>query len=734
VDSIDQKVRDTLKSFFGFDSFKGNQEPIIRSICNRQNTFVIMPTGGGKSLCYQLPAIISEGTAIIISPLIALMKNQVDLIRTFGAKRGVAHFLNSSLTKAEVAVVKEDVISGRTKMLYVAPETFNRDKTIELFQKIKISFLAVDEAHCISEWGHDFRPEYRKINEVSKKLGPITIIALTASATPKVQEDILKNLEIEDSNIFKSSFDRPNLYYEVKPKISSQKAVKDIIGYIKRNSGKSGIIYCLTRKKVEELSETLRLNGIKATEYHAGMDSNLRNTNQDLFLMEEVDVIVATIAFGMGIDKPDVRYVIHYDVPKSIESYYQETGRGGRDGLRSDCLLYYNYNDLLRLEKLYRDKQFYEREKANQLLKHMASYAENADCRRVALLHYFGEKYIKPDCEENKMCSNCRYPKEKFDGNKEIVLALNTIIELNGEYPLDHIVNVLLGEANQGITSYGHHKIKSFGVGAKHDANFWKSILRKANLEELINYNIENLGTLYITEKGFNYIKSPYQIMVALLDSFENQEAEDDDTIVSGSSGYDETLFNMLKEIRKKIAKQNNVPPYIVFQDPSLEEMAIKYPIDENELTQIVGVSATKAKRYGQPFLDLIKKHVEENEIERPDDLIIKSVANKSKLKVFIIQSVDRKMDLHDIANAKGLTMDELMEEIENIVYSGTRLDLSYYIDERLDREYQDEIFEYFRNTEVESIDNALDELGQDLYSREEVQLVKIKFISEMAN
>ena len=574
MDSIDKKVRETLKSFFGFDSFKGNQEPIIRSICSGKNTFVIMPTGGGKSLCYQLPAIISEGTAIIISPLIALMKNQVDLIRTFGAKRGVAHFLNSSLTKSEVAVVKEDVISGRTKMLYVAPETFNRDKTIELFQKIKISFLAVDEAHCISEWGHDFRPEYRKINEVSKRLGPITIIALTASATPKVQEDILKNLEIEDSNVFKSSFDRPNLYYEVKPKISSQKAVKDIIGYIKRNNGKSGIIYCLTRKKVEELAETLRLNGIKATEYHAGMDSNIRNTNQDLFLMEEVDVIVATIAFGMGIDKPDVRFVIHYDVPKSIESYYQETGRGGRDGLRSDCLLYYNYNDLLRLEKLYRDKQHYEREKANQLLKHMASYAENSDCRRVALLHYFGEKYIKPDCEENKMCSNCRYPKEKFDGHKEIVIALNTIIELSGEYPLDHIVNVIMGEANQGITSYGHHKVKSFGIGQKNDANFWKSILRKANLEELINYNIENLGTLYITDKGYDFIKSPTQIMVALLDSFENQEAEDDDTVVSGSSGYDETLFNMLKEIRKKIAKQNNVPPYIVFQDPSLEEMA----------------------------------------------------------------------------------------------------------------------------------------------------------------
>lgn len=734
MDSIDKKVRETLKSFFGFDSFKGNQEPIIRSICSGKNTFVIMPTGGGKSLCYQLPAIISEGTAIIISPLIALMKNQVDLIRTFGAKRGVAHFLNSSLTKSEVAVVKEDVISGRTKMLYVAPETFNRDKTIELFQKIKISFLAVDEAHCISEWGHDFRPEYRKINEVSKRLGPITIIALTASATPKVQEDILKNLEIEDSNVFKSSFDRPNLYYEVKPKISSQKAVKDIIGYIKRNNGKSGIIYCLTRKKVEELAETLRLNGIKATEYHAGMDSNIRNTNQDLFLMEEVDVIVATIAFGMGIDKPDVRFVIHYDVPKSIESYYQETGRGGRDGLRSDCLLYYNYNDLLRLEKLYRDKQHYEREKANQLLKHMASYAENSDCRRVALLHYFGEKYIKPDCEENKMCSNCRYPKEKFDGHKEIVIALNTIIELSGEYPLDHIVNVIMGEANQGITSYGHHKVKSFGIGQKNDANFWKSILRKANLEELINYNIENLGTLYITDKGYDFIKSPTQIMVALLDSFENQEAEDDDTVVSGSSGYDETLFNMLKEIRKKIAKQNNVPPYIVFQDPSLEEMAIKYPIDENELTQTVGVSATKAKRYGQPFLDLIRKYVEENEIERPDDLIIKSVANKSKLKVFIIQSVDRKMDLHDISNAKGLTMDELMEEIENIVYSGTRLDLSYYIDEKLDTEYQEEIFEYFRNTEVESIDKALNELGADLYSREEIQLVKIKFISEMAN
>jgi len=667
--------------------------------------------------------------------LIALMKNQVDLIRTFGAKKGVAHFMNSSLGKKEIETVKEDLLSGRTKMLYVAPETLTKDRTLELLHRIKVSFIAVDEAHCISEWGHDFRPEYRKIKAVIEQLHNIPVIALTASATPKVQEDILKNLEIENANIFTSSFDRPNLYYEIKSKISNSKTIKDIIGYIRKNQGKSGIIYCLTRKKVEEVAETLRLNGIKATEYHAGMEGSLRNKNQDLFLMEDVDVIVATIAFGMGIDKPDVRYVIHFDVPKSIESYYQETGRAGRDGLSADCVLYYNYNDLLKLEKLFRDKQFYEREKANQLLKHMAAYAENGNCRREALLHYFGEKYTSSECEEKKMCSNCRYPKEKFDCQLEIIKVLNIIIELKGDFNLEHIVYVLTGDPNQAIVSYGHDKIKSFGIGNEHDQNFWKSVIRRANVDEILSINIEQLGTLFITEKGFEFLKDPYPVMVAINENFEELSYETDDDVASGGSGgYDETLFNMLKEVRKKISKQNNLPPYIVFQDPSLEEMAIKYPINEEELSQIVGVSATKAARYGKHFLELIKTYVEENEIERPDDLIVKSVANKSKMKVSIIQNIDRKISLEDIADSKGLTLEELLGEIENIVYSGTRVNINYYIDEILDKEFQDEIFEYFRNSESDSVDLALKGFGQGTYSREEILLMKIKFFSEMAN
>lgn len=733
----EQKIKATLKSFFGFDSFKGTQLEIIKSVLSGQNTFVIMPTGGGKSLCYQLPAVMLEGTAIIISPLIALMKNQVDLIRTFGAKKGVAHFLNSSLGKKEVETVREDLLSGKTKMLYVAPETLTKERTIELLHRIKVSFLAIDEAHCISEWGHDFRPEYRKINAVIQELNNISVIALTASATPKVQDDILKNLNIESANVFKSSFDRPNLYYDVKPKISNSKAIKDIISFIKKQSGKSGIIYCLTRKKVEEVAETLRLNGIKATEYHAGMESAIRNKNQDLFLMEEVDVIVATIAFGMGIDKPDVRYVIHFDVPKSVESYYQETGRAGRDGLFSDCILYYDYNDLLKLEKLFRDKQYYEREKANQLLKHIAAFAEDANCRRVALLHYFGEQYTKTECEEHKMCNNCRYPKEKFDCSQQIQVVLKVMQDLKGDFNLEHLVYVLTGDANQTLISYGHDKIKSFGIGQEHDQNYWKSVIRKADVEGIISSNIEQLGTLFITEEGHNYLNDPYPIMVAINENFEETAAEDDDNNLSGSgggSGYDETLFNMLKEVRKKISKQDNIPPYIVFQDPSLEEMSIKYPITEEELSQIVGVSATKALRYGKLFLELIKKYVEENEIERPDDLVVKSMANKSKLKVSIIQSIDRKINLEDIADSKGLTLEEVIYEIENIVYSGTRININYYIDEILDREYQQEIFDYFRNTESDSIEEALNNFGPGVYSREEIQLMKIRFISEMAN
>jgi len=738
LEKVDNIIDRTLKQFFGFDSFKGNQRGVIESIVSGKDTFVIMPTGGGKSMCYQLPAIVLEGTAIIISPLIALMKNQVDLIRTFGAKKGFAHFLNSSLTKKAVEIVREDVLSGRTKMLYVAPETFNREKTIDLLNHIKVAFVAVDEAHCISEWGHDFRPEYRKIRDVVDELGRVPIIALTASATPKVQEDILKILNIEDAAVFKSSFDRPNLYYEVKPKPTIKAAVKDLVSFIRKHNGQSGIIYCLTRKRVEEVAEILRLNGIKATEYHAGMESAVRNRNQDLFLMEEVDVIVATIAFGMGIDKPDVRFVVHFDVPKSVESYYQETGRAGRDGIRSDCLLYYNYNDLLKLEKLYRDKQYYEREKANQLLKHMAAFSENSNCRRESLLHYFGEKYTKPDCQANKMCNNCRHPKEKVDASKDTVTLMKAIRDLEGEHTMEHIAHVLTGYTNQAISQYGHDKSPYFNLGKDHDFNFWKSLIRKANLDDLLYYNIETLGTLELTEKGEKFIQEPYYLELAIDTDFENLEDDDDDEFVSmsGSStgGYDEDLFKMLKEERKHIAKINNVPPYIVFQDPSLQEMAIRYPISMEELTQIVGVSITKAQRYGKTFLEIINSYVEENDIERPQDLVVKSVANKSKNKVFIIQSIDKKIDLGDIANAKGLTMDELLDEIEQIVYSGTKLNMDYYLNEILDEEYQDEIFDYFRQSETDSIDDALNEMGADVYSREEIQLMRIKFISEMAN
>jgi ATP-dependent DNA helicase RecQ len=732
--SIDERIDHSLKDFFGFDSFKGNQRPVIKSLLEGRDAFVIMPTGGGKSLCYQLPAIIMEGTAIIISPLIALMKNQVDHMRAFGAKKGVAHFMNSSLVKKDIDQVKEDILSGITKMLYVAPETFTKDDTRKLLKKIKVSFIAIDEAHCISEWGHDFRPEYRKIREVVDAYGNVPLMALTASATVKVQDDILNNLRIEEAEIYKSSFDRPNLYYEVKPKVSGKAAIKDIVSYIKKNPGTNGIIYCLTRKKVEELAETLRLNNISATEYHAGMESTLRSRNQDLYLMEEVNVIVATIAFGMGIDKPDVRFVIHYDVPKSIESYYQETGRAGRDGLPADCILYYNYNDLQKLEKLFRDKHYYEREKSTQLLRQMAAFAENANCRRRALLHYFGEKYESNECEEKKMCSNCRHPKKQFDGKEYLLVLLKTLEELKGDYSLDHIVYVLIGDKTQSVTDYNHQNVKSFGIGKEKDFNFWKSIIRKAIIDDLLTYHIETFGTLSVSEQGRKYQEEPYPIMIAIDEDFSKDEDDDDEVHAGGRGGADETLYNMLKVVRKKIAKNHDVPPYVVFQDPSLEEMSIKYPISSDELTQIVGVSATKAQRYGNPFLDIIRKYVEENEIERPDDLVVKSVANKSKMKVFIIQSIDRKIPLEDIAQAKGISMEELLDEIENIVYSGTRVNINYYINEILDEEYQAEIFDYFRNSESDSLDKAVNDLGVDVYSREEIQLMRIKFISEMAN
>lgn len=728
---VESIIKQSLKDFFGFNSFKGEQEEIINSITEGKDTFVVMPTGGGKSLCYQLPAIAKEGTAIIISPLIALMKNQVDHIRAYSNETGIAHFINSSLTRKAIRQVKEDIVEGKTKMLYVAPESLTKDETVKFLQKTNVSFVAVDEAHCISEWGHDFRPEYRRIREIVNSIGSVPVIALTASATPKVKLDIIKNLQMISPAVYQSSFNRPNLYYEIRPKFSKTQALKDIIGYIKQRQGKSGIVYCLSRKTVEEVAESLRVNGIIALEYHAGMDSATRNKHQDKFLMEEADVIVATIAFGMGIDKPDVRFVIHFDVPKSLESYYQETGRAGRDDISSDCILFYNYNDLIKLEKFLKDKPVSEREVGTHLLKEMAGFCESSVCRRKILLHYFGESFKEEKC--SKMCDNCRDPKEKFDGNKEIEVILKTVLELDDKFTLNHIVDVIRGQKNQGTISYGHDKLRHFGKGESHDFHFWKSIVKQTLYYEFLEKDIEHYGTLKLSKKGLDYLREPFPVNVAIDQNFEDmkptasQEPE-------GGSGYDETLFKMLRDLRKKLAKDKNLPPYIIFQDPSLEEMAIKYPINEKEITQISGVSHSKAVRYGKPFVELISKYVEDNEIDRPDDIIVKSIANKSKMKIFIIQNIDRKVNLNDICDSKGITMDELLNEIEHIVYSGTRINIDYYIDEVLDAEYQDELFDYFRNAESDSLSKAIDEFGEDVYSKEEIQLMRIKFVSEMGN
>jgi ATP-dependent DNA helicase RecQ len=731
---FEEKIKRSLKEFFGFTSFKGNQEPIIKSIVSGRDTFVIMPTGGGKSLCYQLPAFISEGTSIVISPLIALMKNQVDLIRAFGGRTGVAHFLNSSLTKKESERVKSDVLSGITKMLYLAPESLTKEETIEFINKIKVPFVAVDEAHCISEWGHDFRPEYRRIRQIVDSIGEnVPLIALTASATPKVQDDIMKNLRMNDPAMYRSSFNRPNLYYEVRPKSGKGKVLKDIISYIKRNTGKSGIIYCLSRKTVEEIAETLRVNGIKALEYHAGMDANTRAKHQDRFLMEEVDVIVATIAFGMGIDKPDVRFVIHYDVPKSLESYYQETGRAGRDGILSECIMYFSQKDLTKLEKFLKDKPVAEREIGSQLLYEMGGFAETSGCRRKGLLHYFGEEYDENQCEQTKMCDNHRYPKEKVEGGAEIKLLLETVVELKEKFHMDHIIHVLRGEPMQVVKNYGHQLLEIFGEGEDKSYNFWKSAIRQALLESFLDKDIESYGTINITSKGLKYLEDPQPVLIAIDQSYDI-ESGDDEADIQGGEGFDAKLLGILKDLRKQVAKNNNVPPYVVFQEPSLEEMAIKYPINLQELGQITGVSASKAIRYGKPFADLIEKYVTENEIDRPDDFVIKSVVNRSAQKVHIIQNIDRKIGLEDIARGRGISMDELLLELENIVFSGTRINIDYYINEILDQEYQAEVFEYFRGSESDDIEVAWKELGADVYSREEIQLMRIKFISEMAN
>ncbi len=723
-------LKDKLQQYFGFDRFKGEQEEAIKNVLEGRNTFVLMPTGGGKSLIYQLPGLILEGTAIIISPLIALMKNQVDSIRGAQAEDSVAHFLNSSLSKAAIQEVKADVLAGKTKLLYVAPESLTKEENIEFLKKIKISFYAIDEAHCISEWGHDFRPEYRRIRPIIEEIGYSPIIALTATATAKVQDDIQKNLGILNARIFKASFNRANLYYEVLPKVKTK---NKIIKFIKQNEGKSGIIYCLSRKKVEEIAEVLQVNGIKALAYHAGMDAATRSGNQDKFLMEEVDVIVATIAFGMGIDKPDVRFVIHYDIPKSLEGYYQETGRAGRDGGEGKCITFYSYKDIQKLEKFMHGKPVAEQEIGRQLLLDTVSYAESAVCRRTILLYYFGEKYPHENCGN---CDNCLNPKEQIEATDEVARALKAILEVNEKYKADHIANILIGNKSAAVKSFKHYELKCFGTGQDRDERFWNAVFRQSMIAGLINKDIENYGLLKINQKGHDFLANPTRFM--LVKNHEYEEEEDDDNssggAPSGGSSGDPQLFAMLKDLRKKIAKKHNLPPFVIFQDPSLADMSIQYPILLDELLDIQGVGQGKAKRYGKEFVALIKIYVEENEIERPNDLVVKTVANKSKLKVFIIQSIDRKIPFEDIANSKGVAVKDVITEIEAIVHSGTRINIGYYIDDVLDEDQQDEIFKYFREAEEDSIQKALDELGEDEYSEDDIRLMRIKFFSDLGN
>ena len=722
-------LHEKLKTYFGFTSFKGNQEAVIRNVLAGNDTFVLMPTGGGKSLCYQLPALIMEGVAIVISPLIALMKNQVDAMRAFSAEPGIAHFLNSSLNKTAVQQVRDDVLAGKTKLLYFAPESLTKEDNVAFLRKIKISFYAIDEAHCISEWGHDFRPEYRRIRPIINDIGAAPLIALTATATPKVQMDIQKNLGMSAASVFKSSFNRPNLYYELRPK---HDADRDIIRFIKQNEGKSGIIYCLSRKKVEELTELLAANGIRARAYHAGMDAATRAANQDDFLMERVEVIVATIAFGMGIDKPDVRYVIHYDIPKSLEGYYQETGRAGRDGGEGYCLTFYSYKDIQKLEKFMQGKPVAEQEIGKLLLQETVSYAESSMCRRRTLLHYFGEEYTEENCGN---CDNCRNPKPRIDAKSELKMALEALRDIGDKFKTDYLVSVLTGKNTALIKSYGHNKSKWFAAGEDHDAKFWGAVLRQALILGLVDKNIENYGLISINRKGENYIAMPFPVTVTLDHDYDAEEKEIESVAPMGKGGAaDEELFSMLKDLRKKVAKKHGLPPFVIFQDPSLEDMAVQYPITIEEMQNITGVGAGKARKFGEEFIKLIKAYVEEKEIIRPQDMIVKSVGNKSGNKIFIIQSIDRKMDFEDIARAKDLDFDELLSEIEAIVNSGTRLDISYYIREFMDEDKAEDIYLYFKeDAESDSLDAAIEELGSD-YTEEEIRLVRIRFICEQGN
>lgn len=728
-----EKLRYQLKEFFGFDSFRGDQEEIITHLITGNDAFVLMPTGGGKSLCYQLPALLMPGTAIVISPLIALMKNQVDAIRGLTAHReGVAHFLNSSLNRTQIAEVKEDLMNGVTKLLYVAPESLTKEENVQFLKHLTISFYAIDEAHCISEWGHDFRPEYRRIHQIVKEIGVAPIIALTATATPKVQSDIQKNLNMTDARVFKSSFNRRNLYYEIRDKVNTK---KDIIKFIKNNSGKSGIIYCLSRKKVEEIAEFLNVNGIKALPYHAGMDSNTRAATQDKFLLEEIDVIVATIAFGMGIDKPDVRFVIHYDMPKSLEGYYQETGRAGRDGQEGQCIAFYSYKDIQKLEKFMQGKPISEQEIGKQLLLETVSFAESNSCRRKILLNYFGEEYTENNCCN---CDNCLYPKKQFDGEEEILLVLELVQSLKENFKAEHLANILAGESNSLIKSYNHNNHELFGAGKDKGPKFWLAIIRQALVLHLLDKDIERYGVLFTTPKGDNFTEHPYTIMLTEDRAFSEGDDDDDEIVTpSGnkqSGGGDPILLSMLKEIRLSLSKKLKLPPFVIFGDPSLEDMSIQYPITMEELKHCHGVGEGKARKFGKEFLDLIAKYVDENEIERPDDLIIRSVVNKSSNKVFIIQSIDKKIPLEEIARLKDMDMLTIIEEIEAIINSGTKLNIDYYIRQAIDDDKVDDIYDYFREEAItDDISTALKELGPD-FTEEEVRLIRVKFMSELGN
>ncbi|MCQ2071974.1 MAG: DNA helicase RecQ [Bacteroidaceae bacterium] len=723
----DVNLAEVLKVHFGFDTFKGDQEAIIRNLLAGRDTFVLMPTGGGKSLCYQLPAIVMEGTAIVISPLIALMKNQVDAMRNLGEEDGIAHFINSSLSKTSIDLVKADILEGKTKLLYVAPESLTKEENVDFLKKIKISFYAIDEAHCISEWGHDFRPEYRKIRPIINDIGPAPVIALTATATNKVRDDIKKNLGIQDATDFRSSFNRSNLYYEIRPK--TKNVDKDIIKFIKANPGKSGIIYCLSRKKVEELAEILQANDISAMAYHAGMEAAARSKTQDAFIMEKIDVIVATIAFGMGIDKPDVRYVIHYDIPKSLEGYYQETGRAGRDGGEGQCIAFYNSKDVQKLEKFLEGKPLAEQDIGRQLLQETTAYCESSVCRRKLLLHYFGESYEVDNCGN---CDNCLNPKKRVEAQQLLETVLECIIAVKENFKTDYIIDMLLGKETSEITDHMHDELEAFGSGSDEEEKTWNAVIRQALIAGYIQKDVENYGLLKITPDGHEFLNNPKSFMIVEDKEFEDEESEGP-MRGGGSFAVDPELYSMLKDLRKKLSKHLQLPPYVIFQDPSLEAMATTYPVTIEELKNIPGVGEGKAKRYGQEFVDLIKRHVEENEIERPEDLRVRTVANKSKLKVSIIQSIDMKVALDDIAISKGIDFDELLTEIEAIVYSGTKLNIDYFIDSVMDEDRAEDIYDYFRESESDSIDDAIDELGDD-YSEEEIRLVRIKFISEMGN